>query len=183
MIVREEVLPKNVECPHCGAAISLDDNERIERRYICPECGNLVDQSSPQAELQDPDELLRFKQQVSGKSDEELFEILAHLDDYKPAFLRLVEEEIESRRIDPDRRKQLEIKNEESAAKAASNADEPLSLTMSILMFVFPFGILQFMLTQYYRNNGYTKKYDDCWRMMLYGIGFYALVFLLLRVL
>lgn len=177
MTAREEVLARNVECPHCGSEISLDDNERIERRYTCPECGNLVDQSLPKAEEKDPDEVQRFKRQISEKSDEELFEILSHLGDYKPAFLRLVVGEIESRKIDPERRKQFEEQNEESATKLDANAQESLSLPISILMFVFAFGVPQAVLAQYYLNRGFKKKHDDCWRMMLYGVAFYALIF------
>jgi transcription elongation factor Elf1 len=39
------VLPRYMECPHCGTPLKLDGRKRIERKFTCSECGKMVDMS------------------------------------------------------------------------------------------------------------------------------------------
>jgi hypothetical protein len=34
----DEMLPETIDCLHCGANMTLDEQERIEKRFICPAC-------------------------------------------------------------------------------------------------------------------------------------------------
>jgi hypothetical protein len=38
-----ELLPPNVNCPHCGASMALDDEERTFKRFKCPACRKKID--------------------------------------------------------------------------------------------------------------------------------------------
>jgi len=38
----EGILPPEIECPHCGHTLELDDSERRQCRFTCPDCGNEV---------------------------------------------------------------------------------------------------------------------------------------------
>ena len=37
------VLPNVIKCPLCGEELELYNNERIQRKFICSECGGAVD--------------------------------------------------------------------------------------------------------------------------------------------
>ena len=39
-------LPDSIRCPLCGEVLDLDNKERIERKFICAECGKLVDMAN-----------------------------------------------------------------------------------------------------------------------------------------
>ena len=43
--LRSETLPANINCPYCGANMDLDDQERSEKRFICPACNKPIDLS------------------------------------------------------------------------------------------------------------------------------------------
>ncbi len=38
-----ELLPPNVNCPHCGVSMALDDEERTFKRFRCPACKKKID--------------------------------------------------------------------------------------------------------------------------------------------
>lgn len=38
LISTEAMLPEIVKCPACGEQLQLDKNERVERKFTCPEC-------------------------------------------------------------------------------------------------------------------------------------------------
>ena len=44
-VLRSEVLPPNINCPHCNANMDLDDQERSEKRFTCPACNRPIDLS------------------------------------------------------------------------------------------------------------------------------------------
>ena len=38
-----ELLPPNVDCPHCNASLALDEEERAFKRFRCPACKKKID--------------------------------------------------------------------------------------------------------------------------------------------
>jgi DNA-directed RNA polymerase subunit RPC12/RpoP len=38
-----ELLPPDVDCPHCGASLALDEEERTHKRFKCPACKKKID--------------------------------------------------------------------------------------------------------------------------------------------
>lgn len=44
----ENMLPEEIECPHCGHSLELEDSERQARRFSCPDCGKEIDLSQGQ---------------------------------------------------------------------------------------------------------------------------------------
>jgi len=73
------ILPVDIECPHCGASMKLDDQERIEKKFDCPACNNAIDLSG-QAQVQSSIDLKKKRPQEcstgsnkSSPKDEEDF--------------------------------------------------------------------------------------------------------------
>jgi transcription elongation factor Elf1 len=40
-----KTLPMIIDCPFCGTSLELYGRERIEKKFVCSECGKLVDMS------------------------------------------------------------------------------------------------------------------------------------------
>ena len=135
MATTERVLPKNVECPQCGSVITLDDHERIERKYTCPECGRQVEPPSSEIQIPDPNALSEFKRQITGKSDEELLRIMSRIDDYTPAYLQLVIKELESRKITTEHLNQFLRKSNPSHDAIRSGQQDDLQRMDSVTIF------------------------------------------------
>lgn len=38
-----ELLPPNINCPHCHASMALDEEERTFKRFKCPACKKKID--------------------------------------------------------------------------------------------------------------------------------------------
>ena len=36
------LLPEEIECPHCGTNLELDDEERFKANFICPQCNKEI---------------------------------------------------------------------------------------------------------------------------------------------
>jgi transcription elongation factor Elf1 len=53
----DERLPKEIECPQCGEKLELEEAERIERKFTCVECNNLIDLSLEKNEKSQTDKL------------------------------------------------------------------------------------------------------------------------------
>ena len=44
----QKMLPLTMDCRKCGQALELDDKERTDRVFTCPECNSLIDMSRRQ---------------------------------------------------------------------------------------------------------------------------------------
>ena len=53
----DERLPKEIECPQCGEKLELEETERIEKKFTCVECNNLIDLSLEKNEKSQSDKL------------------------------------------------------------------------------------------------------------------------------
>ena len=47
-----ELLPPKINCPHCRASLSLDEEERTFKRFKCPACKKKIDLRVQMPEVQ-----------------------------------------------------------------------------------------------------------------------------------
>jgi DNA-directed RNA polymerase subunit M/transcription elongation factor TFIIS len=78
-VLLPKMLPPVVDCPHCGASMTLDAQERIEKKFNCPACKGAIDftghaevQSSSSFKKEQPQEASTTSNESSHK-DEETF--------------------------------------------------------------------------------------------------------------
>jgi len=117
-----------------------------------------------------------LSKRVVQLSDEELLEIIQHSKDYIPEYLRAVDEELKKRNIPVEKIADIKQNISKLDGVAETKAIQPLSWILRILMFLFPFGIIQILLFQYYDSKGYKRKGLECWKWMFYGLIFYVIV-------
>lgn len=39
----KKILPETINCPNCGEELEIEETERREKKFICPECNNSID--------------------------------------------------------------------------------------------------------------------------------------------
>jgi hypothetical protein len=117
------------------------------------------------------------------KTDEQLFEALAHKDDYDPESIESVRREIAGRNLDSQRITELETQTQKALEDEGTIAQIPLQWPLRILSFLLSFGIYQIIVGEYYRNKGYKRKYQEIWKWMAYGFVFWLEIFVLRKVL
>jgi len=118
----------------------------------------------------------------AAKTDEELFQALAHAGDYAPAAIEAVQREIARRHLDVQQISELESAAAKTKAEETAKAELPLRWPMRILMFLLSFGIAQIILMEYYGSRGYTRRSREVWRWMAYGLLFWLALAVLIRV-
>ena len=104
-----------------------------------------------------------FLGQLPSKSDAELYDMLAHEQDYLPEALAAARLELEKRKLAPERVAQLEAVVQSQTAAEEAKAGERLSWPMRILIFILCAGIAGAILAVYYESKGYKAKARDCW--------------------
>lgn len=117
-----------------------------------------------------------FDKSLSERTDEELYDMLAHGEDYVSEALAAAQVEIERRNLTPSRVKELELHEEVIEAQAARQAQEPLSWPLRLIMALLPFGLIQLVVSEGYRKE-YPRKYRECWSWMWYGVGCWLVFF------
>jgi hypothetical protein len=108
-----------------------------------------------------------FWDQLPSKSDAELYDMLAHEQDYLPEALAAARQELGKRNLAPERVAQLETvvqsqKAAEAAAEAAK-AGQRLGWPMRLLIFFCCSLITGSVLAFHYDSKGYKTKARDCW--------------------
>ena len=116
-------------------------------------------------------------------SDEELLEIIQHSKDYVPECLKAADEELKKRNILVEKIADTKQNISKLDDIAETKAIQPLSWILRILMFLFPLGIIQILLYQYYDSRGYKRKGSECWKWMFYGLIFYVVVVVVMMIL
>ena len=96
-----QILPEGVDCPFCEADLELSPLERIEKRFTCPDCNQELDFTESHDTSIHADLSEKFQRKITQKSDRELYDILAQLEEYTSPFLKLVVAEMYSRGLDP----------------------------------------------------------------------------------
>ena len=104
-----------------------------------------------------------FWDQLTSKSDAELYDMLAHEQDYLPEAVAAAKQEIGKRDLAPERAAQLEAAVQSQSAAEGAKADERLGWPMRILIFFLCAGIAGAILAVYYDSKGYKTKARDCW--------------------
>jgi hypothetical protein len=114
-----------------------------------------------------------FWEQLPLKTDAELYDILAHQDDYLPEALAAARDELGKRNLTPDRVTQLEAEVQSQKAAADTKAQERLGWPMRIFIFFLCAGMAGAILAVYYESKGYKRKASDCWITLVVSIAFH----------
>jgi hypothetical protein len=75
-----------------------------------------------------------FYERLPERSDEDLYEMLAHTEDYLPEALKAACEELRHRNLTPEKAARLEVATQAAATEDQRKADEPLGWLMRILI-------------------------------------------------
>ncbi len=109
-------------------------------------------------------------------TDEDLYDMLAHQDDYLPEALTAAGEEFRKRNLPPERVARLEAVTRTHQAAEDAKAGERLGWPMRILIFFLCAGIAGALLAVYYDSKGFKRKASDCWITMGVGIAAHILL-------
>ena len=104
-----------------------------------------------------------FWEELPQKSDAELYDILAHEEDYLPEALAAAKEELSKRNLVPEKAAALKDAAQSQKSKEDAKAQEPLSWLMRFIFFFFCAGLVGALFAVNYSNQGYKKKASDCW--------------------
>jgi hypothetical protein len=104
-----------------------------------------------------------FGEQLPRKTDQELYDLLAHPDDYLPEALEAARGELSQRNLPPERAGQLAAAAQSKHATEEAKAQERLSWPMRLLIVIFCVGLAGILLAVYYDSKGYKQKARDCW--------------------
>jgi len=107
-----------------------------------------------------------FGEQLPLKTDAELYDMLAHREDYLPEAVAAAEDELNRRNLAPAQIAQLEAKHQSENAAAEIKAQLPLGWPLRIFIFFFLCGIFGAILAVYYEKEGYKRKAADCWKTL-----------------
>jgi hypothetical protein len=119
-------------------------------------------------------------EQLPHKTDAELYDMLAHPDDYLPEALAAAKNELSKRHLPPARVAQLEAEAQSQVVAAEARAQERLGWPMRIFVFICCAGILGAVLAVYYDSKGYKRKASDCWITLVASIVFHVVAGFLL---
>jgi hypothetical protein len=108
-----------------------------------------------------------FWEQLPQKADGDLYEMLAHQDDYLPEALDAAREELRKRDLPPERVSQLKAVVQTHKASEVAKASERLGWPTRILIFLLCAGLSGAILAVYYDSKGYKQKSSDCWITMV----------------
>jgi len=138
---------------------------------------NVTDQQPPK----------EFFEKLPSRTDEELFDILAHSENYLPAAIEAANKEISRRGIEPEKGRAgaAEILSQEEAARSdrLKQSDDPLPLWARILTVVFCPLLLAVILWFSYRSNGFKRKAREIWLFYFIGVGWRAVAFAIILIL
>jgi hypothetical protein len=125
-----------------------------------------------------------FFEKLPSRTNEELFDILAHPENYLPAAIEAANEEISRRGIEPEKRRAgaAEILSQEEAAKS-DKLKQSLPLWARILTVIFCPLLLAVILWGSYRSNGFKRKAREIWMFYFIGVGWRAVVFIIILLL
>lgn len=116
----------------------------------------------------------------SNYNDDELFEVIANIDQYTPEAKEIIYSELQKRNID-----ELIVKEKVNEIKNATKekAEQSLNIWILIIFFIvgFPGVILGYFISSIYRANGYIKKSKQIWFWSLTGFTIQFFYFILKR--
>ena len=115
-----------------------------------------------------------FQERLAEKTEEELYAMLAHRDDYLPEAFDAARAELARRNLSPERVEQLQAVAEAQKSQENKVAEEGLSKWVIATIFI---GLAPFaFFAIYYSNKGARRKVRQCWFWAICGALFWALV-------
>lgn len=122
-----------------------------------------------------------FAEQLASRSDADLYDMLAHEQDYLPEALAAAKSELGKRNLAPERVAELEAVVHSQSAAEGAKANERLSWPMRILIFFLCAGLVGGVLAVYYDSKGYKAKARDCWVTLAVSLAAHAVLWVLAR--
>jgi hypothetical protein len=113
-----------------------------------------------------------FWDQLPEKSDKDLYDILAHGQDYLPEALAAVKEELQKRNLPAEKVLQIQAAVQSQKIAEDTRAQEPLGWGLRVLIFLFCAGFPGIFLALWYDSKGYKRKATDCW--ITWGVSLFA---------
>jgi hypothetical protein len=125
-----------------------------------------------------------FRESLAEKPDGDLYEMLAHADNYLPEALEVAREELECRNLPPQKvAGEVQSVLESSLADEASKNAEPLGWPLRISILILG-GIVGLPAAMYYFiKGGYKRKLRESLLWILYAVLFWLGVGILIGIL
>ena len=124
-----------------------------------------------------------FSQAMKQASNVELIRIVTIArGDYQESAILAAEEEIARRNLSDAEVEKLKQVNNVKKNIEDAKANEPLDLHWKILTLIFPM-IFTFILSGYYKSEGYDKKGRDLVKWTFLGFGFYISLIIIISLL
>jgi hypothetical protein len=124
-----------------------------------------------------------FRQSLAARSDEQLYNMLAHAGDYVPEAISLAQDELTRRCLSPERQQQLQEISDAAREQEKQKENAPLGLGMRILIMIMGL-IFGTVLSLYYDYKGFQRKAQETWSWIFWGyaakVGFILYVWLVL---
>ena len=119
-----------------------------------------------------------FKKSMQAVTDDELVTILTvHRQNYQPEAILAAEEELQARKIPEDKKQSYTAVAEQNHALSVKKINEPLELHWKVLTLFFPM-MIAFILSGFYKSNGFDRKAKELAHWTLLGFGCYIVLFM-----
>lgn len=125
-----------------------------------------------------------FAQEMALRTDPELIAIVtSDRNDYMPAAILAAEAEVERRGLTHEQLEAYRAVGIEQRQKKEEKAGEPLSIGLKVFAFVAPFfAFIALIIMGFMVSKGYQRKAREFGRWILYGWGFYFVLWILLHI-
>jgi len=121
-----------------------------------------------------------FKKIMQENSDEELVKILTvRRDDYQEEAIEAAEQELQLRSLSDEKKEIYRNVAEQQKILEIQKASEPLEIHWKVLTLFFPM-VITFILSGFYKSNGFDKKAKDLVIWTFLGFGCYFLLIIIL---
>src|SRR3954447_4847460 len=121
-----------------------------------------------------------FLELLHGKTDEKLYEEIAHPDDFLPEAVSAAREELGKRDLPPERVAHLETTAQSQIAADEPKASQRLGWGMRVFIFVFAGLLTGVFAAIYYENKGYKRKAREAWVTLAISLAAHALLGMLI---
>lgn len=123
-----------------------------------------------------------FTSEMARRTDEELIQIVTiDREKYLPDALAAANDEFRKRNLEEEKVNQISNVISRKRDYENKKASEPLDTALKIAAFLLPM-ILMFILSGYFKMNGYDKKANELARWTFYGFGLYIIIMILVVV-
>jgi hypothetical protein len=121
----------------------------------------------------------KFTEVMANRTYDELHEIVGKLrDEYEPEAVAAAEAEVEKRNLAGEKVQPIEKDTRTKKQLKDEKANEPLQTHWKILTLLLP-GLLNLMIADELKAEGYERKHREIWNWFFYGLGLYILILLI----